>query len=96
MMQTLEKLRMKWRGLGTDLWQVARTTRGAVSGPPHLWNFANDSPRARSLELVSTVLEQDHFCSDYLVPQLAVLTNSRNRDDEIKHAPHGKVDPLLF
>jgi len=30
----------------------------------------------------STVLEQDHFYSVYLVSHVTVLTNSRNRDDE--------------
>ena len=32
---------------------------------------------------MSTVLEQDHFYSVYLVSHVTVLTNSRNHDDEL-------------
>jgi len=31
---------------------------------------------------VSTVLEQDHFYSDCLIPLVTVLTSFQNRDDE--------------
>ena len=38
---------------------------------------------------VSTVLEQDHFCSVFLVSHVTVLTNSQNRDDEVtSHAKY--------
>ncbi len=33
--------------------------------------------------VLSTVLEQDHFCSDFLVLHVTVLTNSLNPDDAI-------------
>ena len=33
--------------------------------------------------VMSTVLEQDHFCSDFLVLHVTVLTNSLNPDDAI-------------
>ena len=40
-------------------------------------------------EKVSTVLEQDHFYSVYLVSHVTVLTNSQNRDDEVtSHAEY--------
>ena len=33
---------------------------------------------------MSTVLEQDHFYSEFLRSQVTVSTNSQNRDDELK------------
>jgi len=41
-------------------------------------------PVARANFGLSTVLEQDHFCSDFLVLHVTVLTNSFNPDDEVK------------
>ena len=35
----------------------------------------------------STVLEQDHFCSVFLVSFATETTNSQTRDDELKAAP---------
>ena len=36
---------------------------------------------------MSTVLEQDHFCSDFLNSFATETTNSQTRDDEVKAAP---------
>ena len=45
----------------------------------------------------STVLEQDHFYSVYLVSHVTVLTNSRNRDDELFLSVSWKAAPeFLF
>ena len=44
----------------------------------------------------STVLEQDHFYSVYLVSHVTVLTNSRNRDDELILSVSWKAAPGLF
>ena len=45
---------------------------------------------------LSTVLEQDHFYSVYLVSHVTVLTNSRNRDDELILSVSWKAAPGLF
>ena len=42
---------------------------------------------AQDLESSSTVLEQDHFCSDFLNSFATETTNSQTRDDEVKAAP---------
>ena len=42
---------------------------------------------------LSTVLEQDHFYSVYLVSHVTVLTNSRNRDDELFLLVNWKAAP---
>ena len=39
------------------------------------------------VERTSTVLEQDHFCSDFLNSFATETTNSQTRDDEVKAAP---------
>ena len=42
---------------------------------------------------LSTVLEQDHIYSVYLVSHVTVLTNSRNRDDELLLSVSWKAAP---
>ena len=41
----------------------------------------------------STVLEQDHFCSDFLCSHETVLTNSQNHEDELSCRSTGKRHP---
>ena len=41
--------------------------------------------------LASTVLEQDHFCSDFLAFRVTVLTNSQNPDDELCLPQHRRI-----
>ena len=45
---------------------------------------------------MSTVLEQDHFYSDFLVSYLTVTTNSQKRDDEATRLLHGKAHPRTW
>ena len=45
-------------------------------------NYIQRGRKIDSHPLVSTVLEQDHFCSVFLGSHVTVLTNSQSRDDE--------------
>ncbi len=47
------------------------------------------------VEELSTVLEQDHFCSDFLVSHRTVLTNSQYHEDELSCGSAGKRRPVL-
>ena len=52
----------------------------------------------RRLDMVSktsTVLEQDHFCSDFLCSHETVLTNSQYHEDELSCGSTGKRRPGL-
>ena len=42
---------------------------------------------------LSTVLEQDHFCSAFLCSHETVLTNSQNHEDELSWRRTGKGRP---
>ena len=59
---------------------------------PELINQGEEGPKLEAQKL-STVLEQDHFCSAFLCSHEAVLTNSQNHEDELSWRRTGKGRP---